>query len=198
MCCRLSHSQVKASSAVVTTPIVRVRWNPSKKHSLSKGHSEQVDDPLVAEIVPQLTQGQAASQQINQQMPFVVSGPSTKSSVGPLQSRVGVVDADERVVAESRQRLNTGAPTGRYYSRAVGKIPGVYNSWALAYAQTNKHSGSSCKGFSDLEHALEFIREHQMQVGIQEDILQYDTVSNQVARWRYRSHQPNVGSWQLV
>jgi hypothetical protein len=100
--------------------------------------------------------------------------------------------------AERWRRLTSDAVNGAYYGVAVGKNPGVYTSWALAHAQVNKFSGSSHKVFHQLHLALQFIREHQLQVGVVEDITQYSNQGNPVAKWHFSPNpfQPEgLGNW---
>ena len=51
---------------------------------------------------------------------------------------------------------------GAIYAVAVGRNPGIYLTWAECSAQTQGHSGSSCKKFKTLEEAEAFIEHNKV------------------------------------
>nr|ODN97513.1 ribonuclease HI [Cryptococcus depauperatus CBS 7855] len=52
---------------------------------------------------------------------------------------------------------NTRAPKLSYYAVAVGKVPGIYNTWQDAEDQVRKYPGSRYKKFNTRQEAVDFI-----------------------------------------
>lgn len=103
------------------------------------------------------------------------------------------LEMDDGVVAARWRELNESALNGHFYGVAVGRVLGIYPSWAQAYQQVHKVSGNIHQKFGELQHALMFIREHQLAVGIEEDIKQFGTRGVVVALWRFLPDQCRSG-----
>jgi hypothetical protein len=122
--------------------------------------------------------------------------PKTTIRAGVEQSEAIVVERTERLdvgVAARWRELNESAPNGHFYGVASGRVPGIYPSWAQAYQQVHKVSGNIHQKFGELQHALMFVREHQLAVGIDEDIKQFGTSGVVVAVWRFLPDQCRNG-----
>ena len=99
------------------------------------------------------------------------------------RSEAIVVERAEKadaVVAARWRELNKSALNGHFYRVALGRVPGIYPTWA----QVHKVSGNNHQKFSELQHALMFIREHQLAVKLDEDINQFGNNGVVVAVWR--------------
>ena len=153
-------AQQLATIAGLPSPVVQVAWQGGKAH-----HG---------------TRSQESKEANSQYMRVPEEADADQSEAVAIERR-----RREGAAAERWQDLNADAVDGRYYGVAVGKAPGVYTSWALARQQVHRVSGNSHRCFTKLHYALGFIREHQVQTGIDEDILQYDNFGNVIARWRY-------------
>ena len=112
------------------------------------------------------------------------------------RSKSIVVERAERadaVVGARWRELNESASNGHFYGVAIGRVPRIYPSWAQAYQQVYKVSGNSHQKFSELQHALMFIREHQLVVGLDEDIKLFGNNGVVVAVWRFPPNQCRNG-----
>jgi hypothetical protein len=84
---------------------------------------------------------------------------------------------------------------GKYYGVALGRKVGVYSSWAITHAQTNKFSGACQKSFATVELALRSIMEYSIYLGTEGDIPQFDNDNREVARWRYVREPGGANRW---
>lgn len=73
----------------------------------------------------------------------------------------------------------------KFYAVKVGKIPGVYETWADCQKQINRFSGAIYKGFATQEEAMAFIGEGENKQGKREDTQaiayvdgSYDSITN--------------------
>jgi hypothetical protein len=197
-------AQQLATIAGLPSPVVRVAWRNGEGRQGTSARSQESREALRVNDGGQVLAGPVG--RVNGKIYEQVSRPRVGEPVLVLEGVRGATprprapeqaDADrsEAVAIERRRRegavaerwrdLNAGAVDGRYYGVAVGKAPGVYTSWALAREQVHRVSGNSHRCFTQLHYALGYIREHQVQTGIDEDILQYDNFGNVIARWRY-------------
>ena len=117
------------------------------------------------------------------------------------RSETIVVERAERadaVIAARWRELNESVVNGHFYGVAVGRVPGIYPTWAQAYQQVHKVSGNRHQKFSELQHALMFIREHQLAVGLDEDINQFGSNGVVVAVWRFPPDTTKIYMSQLT
>jgi hypothetical protein len=122
--------------------------------------------------------------------------PRATVCAGVEQTEAIVVEQTERLdvgIAARWRELNESAPNGQLYGVASGRVPGIYPSWAQAYQQVHKVSGNVHQKFGELQRALMFVREHQLAVGIDEDIKQFGTSGVVVAVWRFLPDQCRNG-----
>ena len=122
--------------------------------------------------------------------------PRATVRAGVEESEAIVVERTERLdvgVGARWRELNESATNGHFYGVAAGRVPGIYPSWAQAYQQVHKVSGNIHQKFGELQHALMFIRDHQLAIGIEEDIKQFGTSGVVVAVWRFLPDQCRNG-----